>query len=296
MAATSTRIATSSKPAGLRVAARAAAAFAIVVGATPVQAGSASDWVPGNYFATRLISDPKAWQGESKNAYMAGIHIKLEKDFKTYWRSPGDSGLPPRFDWSGSQNLKQARVLWPAPTRYVDSAGLSIGYKKEVIFPVVIEPLQAGKPVELRLKMEFAVCSDICIPAEADLQLRVGKSGLFSRSYASLLARFIDRVPGKRAAAGLSVSSTKAELSGKSPYLAIDARFPEGAKGADLFVEGPEGFYMAAAEAVDRRSDGTTRFKVDLTRGDDPIDLKGETLTLTLVTKTAQAETTWRIE
>ena len=207
-----------------------------------------------------------------------------------------DSGLPPRFDWSGSQNLKSARILWPAPTRYIDSAGLSIGYKDEVVFPVLIEPVQAGQPIDLRLRLEFAVCADICIPAEADLRLRVGRSGIFSRSYASLLSRYLDRVPGRKAVAGLSVSGTKAELSGKAPYLAIDARFPQGTIGADLFVEGPRGFYLAPTQTVDKRSDGTVRFKVDLTKGDDPKELKGKTLTLTLVTKTAQTETTWRIK
>ncbi len=283
---------------GLTAAATVALASAIMAGVTPAGAGSASDWKPETNFATRLIAN-NAVLRDGRKALVAGIHIKLDKGWKTYWRYPGDSGLPPRFDWSKSRNLKQARLLWPAPTRYRDSAGTSIGYKTEVIFPVLIEPVKAGQPIDLRLKMEFAVCADICIPAEADLQLKVGEDGFFSRNFEPLLSRYLERVPGKLAAgsrSGLSVSRTEAELSGEAPYLAIDAHFPVGSKGADLFVEGPEGFYLAPAEPVDKRSDGTIRFKVDLTKGDDPMDLKGKTLTLTLVSKTAQAETTWRIE
>ncbi|GBE42148.1 MAG TPA: hypothetical protein ENH05_03370 [Rhizobiales bacterium] len=281
---------------GLAAAATVALASATMAGVTPAGAGSASDWESKNNFATRLIADTVPWQDRQK-ALVAGVHIKLDEGWKTYWRYPGDSGIPPRFDWSGSGNLKQARVLWPAPTRYRDAAGLSIGYKNEVIFPILIEPVNAGQPIELRLKMEFAVCAEICIPAEADLKLTVGEGGFFSRSYEPLLSRYLGRVPGKQTSgSGFSVSQTKAELFGNAPYLSVDARFPEGTKGADLFIEGPEDFYLAPAEPVDRRSDGTVRFKVDLTKGDDPKDLKGKTVTLTLVTKTAQAETTWRIK
>ena len=131
------------------------------------------------------------------------------------------------------------------------------------------------------------------------MRLEVGKDGLFSRSYARLLSRSLERVPGKPvpgSRAGPSVSHTDAQLSGPAPYLEIDARFPDGAQGADLFVEGPEGFYLAPAELMDRLRDGTIRFMVDLTKGDDPKDLKGKILTLTLVSKSALAETSWRIE
>lgn len=283
---------------GLRAAATLVFALAALVGETPAWAGSASDWKPQNKFATRLIANNTVL-GDGRTALVAGIHIKLDKGWKTYWRYPGDSGLPPRFDWSMSGNLKGAQLLWPAPTRYRDAAGTSIGYKNEVIFPVLIEPVNAGQPIDLRLKLEFAVCADICIPAEADLRLKIGKDGLFSRNFAPLLSSYLKRVPGNPAAgfsSGLTVSRTEAKLSGKAPYLAIDAHFPDGSKGADLFVEGPEGFYLAPAEPVDTSRDGTVRFKVDLTRGDDPKDLKGKTVTLTLVSKTAQTETTWRIE
>ncbi len=266
-------------------------------GFTTASAGSATSWQAQNYVKTRLIIDKADWQNQ-QDALMAGIHIKMDEGWKTYWRYPGDSGLPPRFDWSGSKNLKKALVLWPAPTRYKDSAGSSIGYKKEVIFPVLIEPKDPSQPVDLTLKMEFAVCADICIPAEANHQVKSGRDGIFSRSYASLLSRYLGRVPGNGNTnkSGLKVSDTKARLSGEAPFLSINAQFPSGAQGADLFIEGPEGFYLAPAERVSETEDGTIKFKVDLTKGDDPSDLKGKTVTLTLVSKSAQSETTWHIK
>jgi len=283
---------------GATVACCVASAFLVLASVTPVLAGSSTSWVTQNHASTRLIADTIPWKGEKK-ALVAGIHIKLDDGWKTYWRYPGDSGLPPSFHWAGSRNLKEARVLWPAPLRFHDSAGTSIGYKNEVVFPVLIEPEKADEPVDLNLKMEFAVCADICIPAEADLKLTVGKDGFFSRSQAPLLTEYLSRVPTREASAGAKapgVSSTEAQLAGKTPHLTVDAKFPAGAKKTDLFIEGPAGFYLAPAEPVSKQGDDTVRFKVDLTKGDDPKDLKGKTVTLTLVSDAGQAETSWRIE
>jgi len=276
----------------------AAPVFAALAVASSAVAGSATSWEAQKHATARLIADEVPWKGQKK-VLVAGIQIKLDKGWKTYWRYPGDSGLPPSFHWTGSRNLKRAQVLWPAPLRFHDSAGTSIGYKNEVVFPVLIEPETAGKPVDLNLKMEFAVCADICIPAEADLKLTVGKDGIFSRSYAPLLTQYLDRVPKKKASANSeapAVRHTEAQLNGKKPYLTVDAKFPDGAKGADLFIEGPEGFYLAPARSVGRQDDGAVRFKVDLTKGDDPMDLKGKTVTLTLVSDAGQTEASWRIE
>lgn len=272
-------------------------ALACDAAVTGASAGSATSWTEQNHATTRLVSDTAQWQG--RKVLMAGVHIKLDAGWKTYWRNPGDSGLPPRFDWSGSKNLKSARLLWPAPVRYRDSAGTSFGYKKEVVFPVVIEPEKPDQPVDLNLKMEFAVCADICIPAEAELKLRAGDGGFFSRSHTDLLRRYLDRVPTRQksgSGSGPSVNRAKAQLEGPAPHLTVDASFPGGGEGADLFVEGPEGFYLAPAELAGRQQDGTVRFKIDLTKGDDPGTLRGQTVTLTLVSDSAQAETTWRIE
>ena len=77
----------------------------------------------------------------------AGVEIKMQPGWKTYWRYPGDSGVPPRFDFSGSENLKEAKVLFPAPHLFTDETGHSLGYKNSVIFPLVLAPQQPGKPV-----------------------------------------------------------------------------------------------------------------------------------------------------
>ena len=67
----------------------------------------------------------------------AGVEIRLDAGWKTYWRDPGDSGVPPTFDFSGSDNVKSVTVQWPAPERFPDGAGgNSIGYVGRVILPL----------------------------------------------------------------------------------------------------------------------------------------------------------------
>ena len=74
----------------------------------------------------------------------AGVEIKLDPGWKTYGRDPGDSGVPPKLDFAGSDNVKTVTVLWPAPERFPDGAGgNSIGYLDHVILPLRITPQDA---------------------------------------------------------------------------------------------------------------------------------------------------------
>src|SRR5665647_808307 len=151
------------------------AACGIMLLGAAALAADESPWSQDSRSAVRLVA------GANKNGeapLRAGIEITLQPGWKTYWRYPGDSGVPPRFDFSGSDNLKSAKVLYPAPHLFADEAGNSLGYKDAVIFPVLISPLLPGKPITLRLKLDYAVCEKLCIPAEgrADLTLGLGDS------------------------------------------------------------------------------------------------------------------------
>ena len=121
-----------------------------------------SPWVMGPQADTRLLAD------RAKDAIRAGVEINLKPDWKTYWRYPGDAGVPPRFDWTGSDNLAAVDLKWPAPQRFVDESGAkSIGYHGHVVFPLVVRPLDPTRPVKLKLKFDFAVCEKLCVPAKA---------------------------------------------------------------------------------------------------------------------------------
>ena len=141
--------------------------------AAPAQAEDASPWAKtGNDAALRLIA------GSAKPdaaTLRAGIEIKLAPGWHTYWRYPGDSGVPPRFDFSGSQNLGSAKVHYPAPHLYTDETGNTLGYKDDVIFPVTVTPQQVGRPVVLHVKVDYAICAKLCVPADGQAALTLSR-------------------------------------------------------------------------------------------------------------------------
>ena len=124
-----------------------------------------------NFSKARLVSGTVG--GAENGELLAGVQIRLEPGWKTYWRTPGDSGVPPSFDWSGSKNLKEAQVLYPAPHRFADAGGTAIGYEDEVVFPVKITPERPGEPVELKLNVAYGLCKTLCIPNQASLSLEL---------------------------------------------------------------------------------------------------------------------------
>jgi DsbC/DsbD-like thiol-disulfide interchange protein len=254
-----------------------ACGIAAVSGATACAAGE-SPWSEDVRSAIRLVS------GANKNGdanLRAGIEIKMQPGWKTYWRYPGDSGVPPHFDFSGSENLKTATVLYPAPHLFTDETGQSLGYKDRIIFPLVISPQQPGKPVRLRLKADYAVCEKLCVPAEgrAELTLTPGDS-----SQDSALAAAEARVPKQVTAAqlGLTVRRTN---DGTKPLVAVDLGAPAG-KPIDLFVEGPTPQW---ALPIPKRSQaapaGRAQFSFELDGLPPGVDPKGQVdLTFTVVT------------
>lgn len=95
---------------------------------------------------------------------IAAVHLALEPGWKTYWRAPGDAGIPPSFDWSGSDNLHTVSVSWPTPKVFKDNGMRSIGYSDDLVIPITLAPQRSDEPVRLQLTMDIGVCSDICIP------------------------------------------------------------------------------------------------------------------------------------
>ena len=103
----------------------------------------------------------------SDGSRIAAIEFRLEPGWKTYWRNPGDSGLPPVFDWSGSGNLAGLDLHWPAPQAILSGDGLALGYHDRLVLPFTARPADPAQPVDLAVSVDFRLCKDICVPAHA---------------------------------------------------------------------------------------------------------------------------------
>ena len=270
-------------------------AVAAALGQGVARVDLASPWLELHAARVRLLAGPPA--AKSANSYLAGVEITLAEGWKTYWRTPGDAGVPPQFDWAGSANLATIKVGYPAPRRMQEPGAETIGYTSAVVFPVEVVPREPAKPVDLVLKLEFGVCREICIPAEAKLSLALPPSQLVGDASPALLAALerVPRSPASRRPTDPDIPHVSASLDGSSPRISIEARVPLGGRGADLFVEAPEGLYVPLPKRLPDGADGTLRFEVDLSRGGNARELRAKTLTLTLVSDVGATEATWTV-
>lgn len=254
--------------------------LAMTATARPVRADDASPWDKDTHSQVRLIAGRQA---ASAKPLRAGIEIVMQPGWKTYWRYPGDSGVPPHFDFAGSENVKAVKVLWPAPTRFSDGGGFSIGYHDHLIVPLHVLPAEAGKPVLLRLELTYALCNNLCVPAEAHAELGLADTG---GSEDKALASAEARVPKPTALGAngpLAVRTVHWEAAKPFPHVTVDVAAPAGAP-VDLFVEGPTADWaLPLPHAQPAPSPGLQRFTFDADGMPPGAKLDGATLTFTLV-------------
>src|SRR3982074_317950 len=259
---------------------RAALGFVATICASSLaieaHAQDASPWQRDGHSAVRLLAGSRSGAG-----VLGGIAFQLQPGWKTYWRTPGDSGVPPRFDFSKSENIEAVTVLWPAPVKFDDGAGgHSLGYHNQVVLPLRIVAKSADKPVTLRAAINYAVCEKLCIPVEASAELAI--TSVASTEDSALFAA-LDTVP-KPANVGdpnpLTIRDVKRD--GKSTVL-VDVVSPD-AKGVSLFVEGPTPDWgLPVPKLLEHSPPGIKRFAFALDGVPPGVNPEGAALKLTLV-------------
>jgi DsbC/DsbD-like thiol-disulfide interchange protein len=240
------------------------------------RAQDSSPWVKDGHSAVRLLAGSR-----SGTVLLGGIAIQLQPGWHTYWRTPGDSGVPPRFDFGKSENIEAVTILWPAPTKFADGAGgVSLGYQKQVVLPLRIVAKNADKPVTLRADINYAVCEKLCIPVEASTELAFTS---VASTEDSTLSAALDAVP-KPATIGdpnpLTIRDVKRD--GKTGVL-VDVAAPD-AKEISLFVEGPTpDWALPVPKLLEHGPPGVKRFAFDLDGLPPGANPEGAALKLTLV-------------
>src|ERR1700704_346033 len=259
---------------------RAALGFAAILFASPLaieaRAQDSSPWQRDGHSAVRLLAGSR-----SGAVLLGGIAVQLQPGWKTYWRMPGDSGVPPRFDFSKSENIEAVTILWPAPQKFDDGAGgHSMGYHDQIVLPLRIVAKNAEKPVTLRAGINYAVCEKLCIPVEANAELTF--ASVASTEDGALHAA-LDTVP-KPANVGdpnpLTIRDVKRD--GKSSVL-VDVAAPD-AREVSLFVEGPTpDWALPVPTLLEPSPPGIKRFSFELDGLPPGANPQGAALKLTLV-------------
>jgi len=232
----------------------ALASVALGPAALAQEEAATSPWSASEHAKLRLIAGPTTASGKQR----VGVEIVMSPGYKTYWRSPGQFGVPPSFDWTGSTNIGGLDVRWPVPERFQDSAGYSIGYVGEVVIPISVQPVDPSRPVMVVLKLDYAVCEKICIPAqgEASLWLEPGVTTVTSARLESFEARVpLPAKPGphkeKAAIVDAGLDDTVVD-----PGLKLVLQPPPEGRIEDIFVEGP-GMWSFGKSRLTPQPDGT---------------------------------------
>ncbi len=213
-----------------------------------------SDWFVTDGAKIRLISLPSS-DGKTIDA---GLQIHLEKGWKTYWRAPGASGLPPQLDFSQSSNIAAAKLDYPAPMTFGADDNLTAGYDFPVTFPISIDPLFRDRPVNLKVAGIVGICADVCIPVQFSLSLLEEGRGQSTRDVAAALYQARANLIGQQRP---DFQVVAAKVSNR--ILQIDATVPPGTQQSTALVEGPTSWYLTPARATS--INGTSaRYEVSL--------------------------------
>jgi DsbC/DsbD-like thiol-disulfide interchange protein len=258
------------------------------------RAADASAWSGDSRSAARLIAGATRSQ-DGVAIDRAGVEIRLADGWKTYWRYPGDSGVPPQFDFSASDNVRAVSVQWPAPQRFTDSEGSTIGYKSNVVFPLRIERRDNSRPVTLRVKLDYAICEKLCVPAQGQSELVI-KAGDAAAPAIAASEKMVPRPRALGAEGPLSVKAVTREDGGKLPRILVDVAAPAGAA-IDIFAEGPApDWALPVPEKIGGAPAGLQRFAFALDGLPPGASAKGAELKITAVAGAEAIETTYRLD
>lgn len=164
-----------------------------------------------------------------------GLALSFGEGWKGYWRTPGEVGLAPQVDWSGSTNLRSAEIFWPAPDRFEAFGIENFGYSKEVVLPIRVMLTTAGKPLDLKARVSLLTCSNVCVPNDFELALSLSNGVGIDTSSAKLIAANVARIPDS--AEDSSIEVLAAAIDEKATSLVITARSADPFTSIDVFPE-----------------------------------------------------------
>jgi DsbC/DsbD-like thiol-disulfide interchange protein len=209
---------------------------------------------------------------------MAAVELQLAPGWKTYWRSPGDAGIPPTFDWSASENVKSVHIHWPAPEVFEANGMQTIGYHERLVLPLEVTPTDPSRPMRLSVEMSLGVCDEICMPAFVDLTADLTAPGQPDDAIRAAL----NSVAATAGAAGVSQVSCRVDPIDDGLRLTARVRLPDPGHPEVVAFETRDRTIWIA-EAITQREGGELVSMTELVPPDGApfaLDRSGITLTI----------------
>jgi DsbC/DsbD-like thiol-disulfide interchange protein len=192
----------------------------------------------------------------ARGTHRAALHLTLAEGWKTYWRAPGDAGIPPRFNWRGSRNLAAMAITWPTPKVFDQNGMRSIGYAHQLVLPLEITTKTPGQAIRLKGEIEIGVCKDVCVPATLNIDHPLNAKAGRNPAIAAAMAQrpFSEKEAG--------VTSARCSMVPTRHGMQIEAHIAmPHSGGTEVAVIEPGNPQIWASEATTRR-DGNTLIAV----------------------------------
>lgn len=249
--------------------------FAMIAAAASPAMAQALFGQKTDYASVYLHSGRAMEEGVRKTA----LRMELKPGWKTYWRNPGDSGIPPHFDWTGSTNLKAVTIAWPTPVVFDTYGSRTIGYEERMVLPLTMTPENPAEPINIKLNFSYGLCSDICIPAQQDIALTIAPDAPEDGGY--FLDRAAAAAPISAAEGGLIAHECKVEGAGEKRRFVAALSVAAPLHTAPVVIaEGPDGVWFGPV---------TTRLQDGKLMAEGPVETEAgrwigrETLDLTVL-------------
>lgn len=218
------------------------------------------------------------WETQS-GSQMAALRISLAPGWKTYWRAPGDAGIPPIINFAGSDNVATTRMQWPVPQVFYEQGMRSIGYHGDVVIPVELTPTAPDAPMTLSGEMQIGVCDEICVPAHLTFAAAIPPDG--ARTPA-IVAALINR-PLNEAEAGVQAASCTFEPSDQGIMISASIRMPPAGGLEAMVIEAGNPAIWVSEPKVTRNGDEITASALMIHAGGESFALDRSDIRMTVL-------------
>ena len=256
--------------------------FSVIVSISGIRAVEALEtpWVAAEQIQAKLLSGVDSIGDQ--DSFQGVLQLRLEEGWHTYWRVPGDAGLPPRFDWTESENITNVEILWPAPVRKKELDFQTFAYAGDTAFPLMILLKDKGKPARLALSGNVMVCNEICIPQKLSLALDIPAGNGTISGDQRLIDLAGQKVPVQGDTPGLRIETIVAGPEG----LVLNVFSQKGFENMDVFSYVDDYAFTIPPEiSIDEKEPRKALIKIPVPDSIENLSefLSGKKLTVTLV-------------
>ncbi|MBW8640137.1 hypothetical protein K1W69_23280 [Hoeflea sp. WL0058] len=218
----------------------------------------------------RLTALPPSEDG----VILAILDVDLLPGWKTYWRDPGDAGIPPQLDFAKSANIETAETKFPAPERIDDGYAVWAGYTYPVAFPIRLDQREAGTQSVIDVNVFMGICEKICIPVQAEFNVTVAPQDAATDYEKHLVETAFRQLPAQPHD-GFRIDGVTLDDNGKSVSFNMHAPGDE----IEIFVTGPQGWVFDAPQAQASK-DGYTTFQAPILDAPQDATLSGASVVI----------------